>query len=90
MRLSVKAGDPRTVRCRMKIDEFEFIETVNALSIVIGLSVASAPPELQAAFVGRLDALIASTEPNSIRWRVYRQIMRDVGGEVGEDPNAAY
>jgi len=74
----------------MKTDEFEFVETVNALSLIIGLSIASAPPETQAAFMGRLNGLIAASEAKSIRWRIYRQILRDVGGEVGDDPNDFY
>jgi len=72
---------------RMKIDEFELTETVNALSIVIGLCVASASPEAQAGFVSRIKGLIAISEPQSIRWRIYRQILRDVGGEIGDESN---
>jgi len=71
----------------VKTDEFEFVETVNALSKAIGLLAASTSPEASGAFIGSMRELITSSEPNTIRWRVYRQILREVTGSIEDDSN---
>ena len=67
----------------MKVDEFEFQETVNALSALVGLTIASGPPEQFRQFVSRLQRAIKEAEPGSIRWRLYTQVLRDVIAEAG-------
>ena len=70
----------------MKTDEFGLAETVAALSAVMGVAIASAPAAQKAQFVSRLRSLIANSEPDTIRWRVYRHVLRDVLGGMGVPP----
>ncbi|MDI9239850.1 hypothetical protein QLQ15_13140 [Lysobacter sp. LF1] len=78
-----RQGPGTTVGGTLKVDEFELQETVNALSALIGLSVASGPPELASEFIARLQRAIKEAEPGSIRWTLYTRVWREVVGEAG-------